>query len=481
MYLTGYALVRDELSLNFSGSRQEADLSRTTGVPYLERFDVATLSATLFNQTTLDVGPGRTIALDNVLRSWFGTGSASVLGALEVRPLTQAASSTSTAAQRGLANLVTFASSRTFNSTPDGTFGTFIAATPFANFVGRAEEDAAPRVLSLQQIAQSPIYRTNLGFVEGSGNPVDLLVSVFNTAGTEVDRFPVALTGGQHLQMGSVLEQRGVALDDGRVEVQVVSGTGKVTAYAAVVNNATGDALVVNPATLGEGGSTKYVLPGVAELTGGVVWQSDVRLFNAGDEPLTAKLSLHSMSGGTPQETTLELQPGEVRQLDRALVTLFGAANDGGALHISTESESQLIATARTYRPSGDGSGNFGQFIEAVTPDQATAAGLRPLQILQVEESPRFRSNIGLAEVSGKPARVEITVIPPDAKVSARLEADLGPNEFRQLNALLSAIGLRGTHNARVTVKVLSGEGRVTAYAATIDQLTQDPTFIPAQ
>ena len=125
--------------------------------------------------------------------------------------------------------------------------------------------------------------------------------------------------------------------------------------------------------------------------------------------------------------------------------------------------------------------GNFGQFIQAVTPNEAIALGSRPLQILQVEESARFRSNIGLAEVSGRPVKVEITVIPPDSKVSASLEVDLAANQFRQLGSLLGAMGLSETHNARVTVKVISGQGRVTAYAATIDSLTQDPTFVPAQ
>ena len=136
--------------------------------------------------------------------------------------------------------------------------------------------------------------------------------------------------------------------------------------------------------------------------------------------------------------------------------------------------------TVTVAGPAGDGA-NFGQFIQAVTPNEAIALGSRPLQILQVEESSRFRSNIGIAEVSGQSAKVELTVIPPDAKVSARIEVDMGPNQFRQLNSLLSSMGLTGTHNARVTVKVISGTGRVTAYAATIDAVTQDPTFIPAQ
>ncbi len=430
-------------------------------------------------QTTLDIEPGRTIALDDVLRSWFGTGDSSILGTLEIRPLTQSNSATSSAATRGVPNFVTFASSRTFNQTPSGTFGTYIAAIPFANFIGRST-DSAKSVLSMQQIAQSGVYRSNLGFVEGSGNPAELLVSVFASNGTKVSDFPVSLTGGQHLQMNSFLAERGIQLDDGRLEVQVTSGTGRVTSYASVVNNATGDSLVVTPTTLGQTTSTRYVLPGVAELSGGVVWQTDMRLFNAGAEPVTATLTFQSLNGSPQQQASVQLAAGEVKQLDRVLATLFGVANDGGALHITTESESKLIATARTFRPAGDGA-NFGQFIQAVTPEQAIALGSRPLQLLQVEESSRFRSNVGIAEVSGRSAKVELTVIPPDSKVSAKIEVDLAANQFRQLNSLLSAIGLRDTHNARVTVKVTAGQGRVTAYAATIDALTQDPTFIPAQ
>jgi hypothetical protein len=42
-------------------------------------------------------------------------------------------------------------------------------------------------------------------------------------------------------------------------------------------------------------------------------------------------------------------------------------------------------------------------------------------------------------------------------------------------------MGLDDTHNARVTVKVVSGTGRVTAYASVIDMITNDPTYVPAQ
>ena len=432
-------------------------------------------------QTIFSVDPGRTVALDDVLRSWFGTGNESVTGSLEIRPLTQAASSTSSAALTGLANRFTFAASRTFNTTPNGSFGQFIPAVPFANFVGRAAEGAASNVLSLQQIAQSDRYRTNLGLVEGSGEPASLLVKVFGEGGQMLKEFPVQLAGGQHLQLNSFLATNGVGtLDDGRVEVSVLSPGGKVTAYASVLDNATSDPLLVTPVTLSETGNTKWVVPGVADLQNSAAnWQTDMRLFNAGTEEVEASLSFYSQTGGTPQVRTVTVPAGQVVQFDRTLASLFGVSNDGGAVHIATATPARLIATARTYNQTSGGT--YGQFISAVTPEETAALNTRPLQILQVEESARFRSNIGIAEVQGNAATVEIAVTPPDAKFTAVTQLQLQPNEFRQLTSLLRSMGLADTYNARVSVRVISGTGGVTAYASVIDMATNDPTYVPAQ
>jgi hypothetical protein len=55
----------------------------------------------------------------------------------------------------------------------------------------------------------------------------------------------------------------------------------------------------------------------------------------------------------------------------------------------------------------------------------------------------------------------------------------LAPNEFRQFS--LDSFGLGTLYNARVTVKVIGGTGKVTAYGSVIDQQTQDPTYVLAQ
>ena len=106
-----------------------------------------------------------------------------------------------------------------------------------------------------------------------------------------------------------------------------------------------------------------------------------------------------------------------------------------------------------------------------------TASGERAQQILQAEQSDRFRTNIGLSETTGNAATVEVSVLVPDSKVAIKAQVPLAGNEFRQMS--LADFGVSNAYNVRVTVKVISGTGRVTAYGSMIDQITQDPTYDP--
>jgi hypothetical protein len=138
-----------------------------------------------------------------------------------------------------------------------------------------------------------------------------------------------------------------------------------------------------------------------------------------------------------------------------------------------------LIATAKTYTQLSTGS--IGLFISAVTPQQAITASSRPLQLLQVEESNRFSTDVGLAEVTGQPVELEMSIIPQNAKVAAKVTMTLGAREFHTLKQLMKSVGLEGAYNARVSVRVIGGAGAATAYAAVTDLYTRDTTFMPAQ
>jgi hypothetical protein len=146
----------------------------------------------------------------------------------------------------------------------------------------------------------------------------------------------------------------------------------------------------------------------------------------------------------------------------------------------SASARGALAVTARTYNQTSNGT--YGQFIPAVTP--AGSVGLsdnRVLQILQLESSDKMRTNLGFVETNGSPVTIEISAIPPDSKVAPKTQLTLAANQFIQLNDALKSFGLGTVYNARVTVKVLSGTGRVTAYGSVIDAATQDPTYVLAQ
>ena len=293
---------------------------------------------------------------------------------------------------------------------------------------------------------------------------------------------PLQLRAFEQRQMNGFLSAQGITnLEDGRIEVAVSSGDGRVTAYASVIDNQTGDPLLVSGVPLGSVRASRWVMPGVANLeTGSANWRTDMRLFNSSTSSQSAQLTFYPEgNAANPQNSVVTLSAGEVRSLDNVLQSVFSqTGNVGGAVHVVTPNETSLVVTGRTYNQTTNGT--FGQFIPAVTPNEAIALGGRSLEILQVEDSVRYRTNVGIAETSGRDAVVELTVNLPDTRITPKVTVPLAANEFKQL-PLLRGLELGNVYNARITVRVIEGQGRVTAYGSVIDQLTSDPTYVPAQ
>lgn len=467
-----------------NGSLFESDIRLTNISAQTMRYDLNfTPSGVDGTQTgsssSIEVAPGATMALDDIVSSMFGSGDASSLGMLEVRPITTSASSGGifgSIASSAQELIQTVASSRTYNFTPTGTFGQFIPATRFADFVGR---DA---VLSLQQVAQSAKQRANFGFLEASGQPANLMVRVYDTANTLLATIPVNLQAMEHRQLNGLLQQNGINdLEDGRVEVEVMSGDGKVTAYVSEIDNATNDPLLVSAVPKGATQADRYIVPGMAYLnTGSAFWVTDLRIFNAATTATAATLTFYPQgnpSAAISRDVTLD--PGEIEVMNNVLVNLFGFnTNQGGSIVITTPSLTTLTATARTYNQTTNGT--YGQFIPGVTVADSVGLGDRTLQILQVEQSTRIRSNIGLNETTGQPVQVEVSLITPDSLTTPVVTINLAANEYRQIG-LVDFHMPDAVYNGRVTVKVVGGAGKVTAYGSAIDQITQDPTYIMAQ
>jgi hypothetical protein len=423
-------------------------------------------------QTTLTIAAKDSKGLDDIVKAWYGSGllGESGLGTLEIRPL------------NGASPLATFASSRTYAISNAGTLGQFIPAIPLDAFVGNVSENPLAK-LSLQQIANSAAYRTNIGFVEGSGQGVSMQVKLLDGNGTVLQSVTRTLQPYQHEQVSLASVFGNVPVTDGRLEVSVTSPGGKVTAYASVVDNKTSDPLLVFPVQAAATTAQHYVAPGIAELNNGASnFHSDMRVFNGGTSPVQVSLRYFEQGSSTPNPTVVPrtIQAGQVLALDNILPTLWGLTASGGAVTVDAPSDASLVVTARTYSRNSE-LGTFGQFIPGVTSREAVGLGERSLELLQLEESAQYRTNLGLVEVTGKGVDLEISAYKPDTKLTSVFAFHLNANEFRQIGFVFKSAGMPTVYQGRISVKVVGGEGRVAAYGSVVDNRTVDPTYVPAQ
>ena len=211
-------------------------------------------------------------------------------------------------------------------------------------------------------------------------------------------------------------------------------------------------------------------------------FHSDIRIYNASPSFVNATATFYPQGNGTPIVKTVGINVAEIKVYNNVLPTLFGTSgNASGSIVVTTPANTPLIVSGRTYSNDAASGGTFGQFIPAVTPAEGVGLGDAPLQVLQLEQSPNFRSNLGLNELTGNAVTVNVAAILPDSKTSPSTDVMLAPNEFRQLGSILSSLNAGNTYNARIIVRVTSGSGRVTAYGSVVDNLTSDPTYVPAQ
>jgi hypothetical protein len=431
--------------------------------------------------TNLTIAGGQTIALNDIAKDFFGygaTGDVNDIGALEIRPINNSST-------------LTYAASRTFATTALGTYGQFVGAIPFAQFAGPAtssifgQPTTAPAVLSLQQVAESAKFRTNLGLVEGSGTPASGRIRVIDDLGNVLKELPYSLQPGEHQQMNQFIKNvAGIAnLDDGRIEITVDSPTGAITAYASVLDNITADPLAVMPVQASQVSASRYIVPGMAEIVSPFSnFHSDMRIYNGGSTSVSVTPTFFPQGGSPVTVAPITIGAGQVKAYDNVLPSLFNVTNGGGSILLTTSNASSLVATGRTYSYDSH-SGTFGQFIPGVSPAAGIGAGDKPLQLLQLEQSSQFRSNVGITELSGIQTTVKLTIIPPDGRTSAIVNYTLQPNEFHQFDRIIEQAYGSGTqmYNARIAVEVAGGTGRVAAYASVLDNSSLDPTYVPAE
>jgi hypothetical protein len=190
-----------------------------------------------------------------------------------------------------------------------GTAGQFFSGIPASFAIGPGDDTD---VVGVDQdgLQTSGNWRSNLAFVETTGNPADLTIQRLDSNGTVLGSIPYHLDGYQVSQINyvvtSIVNTTGT---NQRIHVAVTGGTGHVIANASRVDNRTGDPSTVE--MVGEGREGTYVCkvakgtydtPITLTVAGGAVTALDATIvFTAEDVASCSGGELLQLAGPLPQ------------------------------------------------------------------------------------------------------------------------------------------------------------------------------------
>jgi hypothetical protein len=261
----------------------------------------------------------------------------------------------------------------------------------------------------------------------------------------------------------------------------VFAGLGRftVTAFGMVAGNAVNGSLEVIIA----GGKDLYVLaaahgPGVNQ----TVWRTDLEIHNYGSSVATYDIALlkRNTDNSSAETRTFEIAPGATVRHRDVLFTDFDFSGTA-ALQISPKTGA-IMATSRTYNLSPNGT--YGQFVPALPLEEAISRG-ETARLIQLSHDPLlqtgFRTNLGLVNPTPVAIDIEIAFFDSSGSALGTYALTLMPLEYKQLDKVFELVTSDLIEDGYVTVKTTSLGGIFFTYASVADNITGDPTLIPAQ
>jgi uncharacterized RmlC-like cupin family protein len=360
-----------------------------------------------FAAVNLVIAPKQVVALNDIVGTTMQ--SAGSLGSLEF--------------QGDVADLVV--TSRTYTQNGRGTFGQFV---PSASTVEGTTHALATH---LRNDAE---FRSNVGFTEVAGQG-----GVVRVNGNDV-----AIAPFQHVQMPAP------GTGDLVADFSVLSGDARILAYGSMIDNRSGDAIYV-PARVPPATARTEYAPAISAVGAlGTRWSTEVVLANVAGGVASGV--------ATYLGNTIVIDPvGAALRFPDIVGQTFHREQTLGLLRLNLPAG--VLATARISTPSDGGS--FGQFV----PFTASAHGG---DLIQIEVSDAFRTNLGAANTGTAPSVAHFTAFDAAGGELGTTELVLQPFELVQFPLTVNA--------ARVRV-----EGDVLAYASTVDNRSGDAIFVPAQ
>ncbi|HXG58075.1 MAG TPA: hypothetical protein VNL91_03560 [Thermoanaerobaculia bacterium] len=341
---------------------------------------------------------------------------------------------------------------------------------------------ASPRFpLSFSGAFPGPQYRTNLIVTDVSGRGTEARLTATGLLGPigASDVTVAAAPGGQQQfnDIGSIL-----GLLPGEVGGLIVQPVrGEAIASVFTIDNITNDPTYFPPDLPSP---VVRTIPAIGHLDGanGAKFRSDLFIFNPSNQ--TRSVTLQVTSWSNPADTStlnFTLLPNESRVIRDVLFRLFGRTGIARLRYQSFGDTNSVRVTSRTYTEN-PGGGTYGFLMPPLNAFQQAGPG-DTLEILGVTGGIEYRTNIGLVELSGFPGResaqVRIEIIDQNGKALDAFIATVASAGGMQIDDVFRARGL-GDGPAAALIRVTPLSGVIGAYAAVVDNSTNDPVYLAA-
>jgi hypothetical protein len=228
-------------------------------------------------------------------------------------------------------------------------------------------------------------------------------------------------------------------------------------------------------------GLSTWLLPSSARTSGaGAPFTTDVTVANTGpsEAAFTLKFLGHGVDGRTGPEKTFTLAAGRSATYADVLGSLFGVTTDYGALRLSSSSPAlSLVSQTWTPLPSG---GSVGQSVPAFSDSEVIRTGASR-SITAIREDGSFRTDLYLANATESPIDVDVSLVADSGATLGAQRVSMPPLGMTQVTRVVRVLGVSAdTAGARLVLSTQTPGGAFAAYAATIDNATNDPrTLLP--
>jgi hypothetical protein len=264
--------------------------------------------------------------------------------------------------------------------------------------------------------------------------------------------------------------------------VTAYPGETPIHSYAAVIDNRSQDPIFVTGEDAAATPESKVTLPAAASLSGanGTFFHSDARVWNASPTTfatVTARYVCFTGSCGDAEQSFL-VAPRHELVLDDIVAALFHAPGTGGAVEFV--SEQPLVVTSRLYTPDRSAP-TLGMFVPGLAPRRAS-----PTVVLNGLSHPATsdsgsRVNVGVFNQADVPQLVTYRLFDGSGTLLGQASRLFAPREIFQVNDVFAFLGVSGAVESAYCLVEGSENLPLFAYAAVIDNRSQDPIFIPGE